>query len=186
VGGDGTILDPQPVIVRAGYELDPRVVALGGRWLIVWEAQASHDNESSSTFGAFVTAGGSPGAPFSFETSGNGDDPDVVANGTEALAVWSDNSDFNAPDIRGRIIRQDGTFATGQLTVSDADNDQLFPAVGLHGDQYVAAWVDHRGLLPLAQLRGDIYVARIDAAGNVLDPDGIQISHGPLPRSCRT
>jgi hypothetical protein len=181
VAGDGTILDPQPVFVRGGYELDPRVVGLGGRWLIVWESQGSHDNETSTTLGAFVTPGGSPGAPFSYQTAGNGDDPDVVANGTEALAVWSDNSDFNTPDIGGRIIRQDGTFATGQFTVSGADNDQLYPAVGLQGDQYVAAWVDHRGLLPLAQLRGDIYVARIDAAGNVLDPDGIQISRGPLP-----
>ena len=167
--------------MRGGDKLDPRVVALGGRWLIVWESQPSHDNESSSTLGAFVTAGGSPGAPFSFSTSGNGDDPDVVANGTAALAVWSDNGDFNAPDIRGRIIRQDGTFATGQFTVSRADNDQLFPGVGLHGDTYVAAWVDHRGLRPLDQLRGDIYVARIDASGNVLDPNGIQISSGPLP-----
>src|SRR4029079_9808440 len=113
--------------------------------------------------------------------SGNGDDPDVVANGTQALAVWSDNGDLNAPDIRGSIIRQDRTFATGQFTVSGADNDQLFPAVGLHGGQYVAAWVDHRGLLPLEQLRGDISVARLDSAGNVRDPDGIHISRGPLP-----
>src|SRR4029453_1964601 len=131
--------------------------------------------------GAFVTPDGTPGAPFSFQTSGNGDDPDVVANGIEALAVWSDNGDFNAPDIRGRIIRPDGTFATGQFTVSGADNDQLSPAVGLHGNDYVAAWADHRGLPPLAQLRGDIYIARIDSAGNVRDPDGIQVSRGPLP-----
>src|SRR4029450_7799759 len=55
VAGDGTILDPDPVFVRGGYEVDPRGGAGGGRWLIVWESQASHDNEASSTLGAFIT-----------------------------------------------------------------------------------------------------------------------------------
>ena len=41
--------------------------------------------------------------------------------------------------------------------------------------------MDYRGLGVVEQLRGDIYAARLDVDGGVLDPDGFQITSGPLP-----
>jgi len=44
-------------------------------------------------------------------------------------------------------------------------------AVATAGDRSLAVWMDFRG-------SGDVYAARIDASGNVLDPAGIVLYHG--------
>ena len=42
-------------------------------------------------------------------------------------------------------------------------------------------WIDHRNERFPRQPRGDIYGARVDVNGIVLDPDGFAIANSPLP-----
>jgi hypothetical protein len=53
-----------------------------------------------------------------------------------------------------------GAFAYGSATVA------------ANGDRALVVWHDHRGIT------GDVYAARIDRTGNVLDPAGIRLLHG--------
>jgi hypothetical protein len=48
--------------------------------------------------------------------------------------------------------------------------ENQFPAAATSGDLTLVAWSDTRNL-------GDIYAARLDAAGHVLDPNGIFLAH---------
>jgi hypothetical protein len=57
----------------------------------------------------------------------------------------------------------------------------MFPACGWSGSFFTVAWADMRDRDPVAQLRGDIYLARVGADGTVLDPAGVQATSGPLP-----
>ncbi|HEX7343841.1 MAG TPA: T9SS type A sorting domain-containing protein, partial [bacterium] len=61
-------------------------------------------------------------------------------------------------------------------------NRQFYPTAAWDGNQFTTAWVDYRSLTGVVdQLRGDIYAARVSFAGTVLDPNGIQLTSGPLP-----
>jgi hypothetical protein len=58
------------------------------------------------------------------------------------------------------------------IAISTAANEQLTPAVGFDGWKYLVAWQDKRS----ASTSPDIYGAKIDKAGTVLDPTGVQIA----------
>jgi hypothetical protein len=178
---DGAVLDPVPALVGVGFALDPRIVALGGRWLVAWEAQAQHDHTPSTIDASFVTADNIPLGAFDVSVSGYGDDPDITLAGDEALIVWSDDVDYLNASIEGRLLRADGSFATGEFLIADAANDQFVPQAAWDGAQYMVTWIDYRNVPYLGQLRGDVYAARVDAAGVVLDPGGFPLTGDALP-----
>jgi hypothetical protein len=177
VEGDGTVLDPAPFWIGSDYDLDPRAAALGDQWLVVWEQQPTHDQEASSIQGEFVSQTGSVSTAFAIQGPGYGDDPDLAVNGDVALVVYSDNN----AKIDGRLVDSTGSLLGPEFLIADAANERFFPAVDWDGGEYFVAWVDFRNVAYLDQLRGDIYAARVDASGNVIDPDGFQVSSGPLP-----
>lgn len=182
-GADGQPIDLEPALVRGGFELESRTVALGGRWLVVWESQARHDTSSSSIRAAFVGADGVPETPFLVDGSGTGDDPDVALSGDggEALVVWH-GTPGDGTAVFARRVAADGTLPGGRIDVADAAHDQVTPAVAWDGTGYQVAWVDYRALTGLEQLRGDLWAARVAADGTVLDPGGgVQVTSGPLP-----
>ena len=179
VNAAGQVLDATPFLIYGGYALENRVVALGNQWLTVWESRSS-SSESSIIRAAFVSPAGVPGTPFTFGDTGLGDDPDVAVQGDTALVVWYDNANYNNASIDGRLLKADGTFASGEIQVVQAEWDQMAPAVTGDGNGgWVVSWVDYRTTPPVAQLRGDIWLARVDAAGTVSNTT--QVTTGPLP-----
>jgi hypothetical protein len=179
VAADGTVLDAAPALVRAGFERNSRIDALGGRWLVVWESQVRHDNSASRTRGAFVDADGVPGSPFIFDGSFSEDDPDLAlsGDGSEVLVVWSDSGGTDGLRIEGRRLAADGTFLGPVFDVADPPGSRFGPAVAWDGDGWTVGWTELRRLVnPLDEARGDVYAGRVAADGTALDPDGVPVA----------
>jgi|GEM_PF-4162675 len=62
------------------------------------------------------------------------------------------------------------------LTFGPAPETQTNPQLAVNGDQYLAIWSDYRELPRLVT-----YATRLDAGGNVLDPQGIRLGELALP-----
>jgi hypothetical protein len=168
-------------IGTTGYDLNPVVRAFGNRWLVVWESQISHDNLISTIRGRLIEANGTVGTVFAISTSGDADNPDVAVGNSRAFIVWNETA-YQEGRIRARMLNQDGSFFAGQFLVCDAPNRQFYPAAAYDGVQFTTAWTDYRGNVgEIEQLRGDIYAARVTLDGTVIDPNGIQLTSGPLP-----
>jgi hypothetical protein len=164
------------------YSSRPRIESIGGRWLVVWQWQASHDMPYPSVHAAFVEADGSPNAMFLVSQSGYGGDPDVAVSADRALVVWYDDLNYNQASIEGRLLDATGAFVGPEFVVADPGQNQFFPTVAWDGVRFLVAWVDYRSLPGIEQLRGDVWAMRVDADGTLLDaPGGFQLSFGSLP-----
>jgi Bacterial Ig domain/FG-GAP-like repeat len=180
VSSAGTILN-SPVTVQFNFNHTPRVAAVGGRWLVVYQYRARHDSSFlvSSIRGAFVAADGT--AIPSFTVSSNGAAYPHLAYGSDsALVVWS-TSTTTSGDIMGRRIQADGTFLDplSGFTITAAPNLQTQPAIAWDGSQYVLDWIDQRNETYPAQPRGDIYGARVSGNGVVMEEFPVATSQAP-------
>lgn len=181
-GADGALLDPSPPVVGGNHARFPRVAAFPDRWVVVWERHPSHDNPNSSIQGNIVNSSGAPLGSFSI--SGTGDLPAVSAGSTEALVAWEAK---NGPtvedlDVFARRIRSDGTFLDGSpFTVATAENAQFDVAVGWTGSVYLTAFGDFRNDEEYASKPGDLYGARVEGSGSVLDPEGFAFATASDP-----
>jgi len=94
--------------------------------------------------------------------------PAVGFDGTNYIAVWQDFRAGYYFDIYGARIGVSGAVLdTAGIAISLAGNDQLAPAVGFDGSNYMVFWQDKRGETY------DVFAARVDGSGVVLDPGGL-------------
>ena len=159
----------------------PEAGSIGGRVFIVYEDQANHDVNTSVITGIFVDASGVAQPSFSVSTELNEDMPALSVAGDRALVSWSERESHDPSAIVGRLINADGSFRTPVFLIAEAPGEQLFSACGWDGTQFVTAWTDYREVNGIEQLRGNIWAARVDADGSVLDPGGFQVTDDPLP-----
>jgi len=168
VSQSGTILDSSFVISNGADLMRYPAVAFGNsNYLAVWM-----DNRSGSPYGiwgARVDASGSV-----LDTSGitisagemNHRYPSVASDGTDYLVVWSDNRLGSDQDIYGaRVTGSGAVLDTSGIPISTIANDQTNPSVAFDGTNYLVVWQDSR-FVPYS----DIYGARVDTSGVVLDP----------------
>lgn len=180
-GSDGALLDASPLAISGNFAFDPKVVALGSRWLVTWTSKVTHDSPSALIRARFVDASGAMPLPsFLVSTLGFGLDADVAVNGGRALIAWQDNA-FATDRIEARLLNADGSFLAGDFVVNDAAGDQLAPTVCASGFDFIATWVDFRATNGIEQPRGDLYAARVTAAGAVLDANGVQLTATATP-----
>ncbi len=109
---------------------------------------------------------------------------DVCAGGGMYLAVWQDKRSNVDYDIYGILLDANGVALTAESFLiskmvggAAAPSDQLYPAVGFNGTNFLVAWADRRA----ANLVYRIYATRVTTAGEVLDPDGIAFPTAPTP-----
>ncbi len=108
--------------------------------------------------------------------------PRAVAGGGLFLSVWTDLRSFyssDSSDLYGALLDKDGTpLSWGSILISNAQASQATPSVAFNGTLFFVVWADVRnedGTNPMMDNQ-DIYGARITTNGEVLDPEGIQIS----------
>jgi hypothetical protein len=146
----------------------------GGYYFAVW-TDSRHDG--FEIYGARIDPKGRVMDPDGIAiASGKGDHEfaEVAWDGRSFLVVWhqtQDPQDINRYDIYGRRVKPDGTFLDKKpFPIATAPRDQTFPQIASSGRGNLVAWTDLR--------RGeeDIFAARIDGSGRVLDPDGIPVT----------
>ena len=175
VSPSGIVLDIDgiPICTTPDDKYYPKVGFNGTCYLVVWyEYYGAPDYD---IYGARVDTDGTPldPEPIPICTVSNYQyRPSVSSDGTNFLVTWYDQRTGNY-DIYGARIDNDGTVLdTAGIVISDATNSQYYPRVAFDGTNYFVVWYDYRSG------NYDIYGARVDTAGAVLDGTGIAIFTG--------
>jgi hypothetical protein len=171
----GTVLDPAGVVISsaADWPRFPAVAFDGANFLVVWEDYRGGDGD---IYGARVTPQGTVLDPNGFVisqgTSYRGS-PALAYDGANFLVVWEDRRSGSNYDIYGARVTPQGTvLEPSGFVISQAADDQYYPALGFDGANFLAVWQDYRNNRDTS----DIYGARVTPQGFVLDPNGIVIS----------
>ncbi len=172
VDTSGVVLDIEGFVVSdaPNSQAAPSIAFDGTNYLTVW-------CNSGNIFGARVEPSGtvidSSGIPISI-APGNQYRPHVTFGGTYYLVVWHDGRNCVwACDIYGARVTPSGIVLDPEgIIISPEENHQLYPSVAFDGINYLVTWYDNRE----GGSSVEIYGARVDTAGFILDPLGILIS----------
>lgn len=191
-GSDGVVLDPTPIWLGGGYvSRPPAVVELGGRWLIAWHSNWSHDNSNADTGGVFMNTNGTLTSSFwlhgPFSTAGGNGifELGLASNGATALMVQSQELTSGVEtDLLARTIDTDGAVGP-MINLTPWIGNQYRPRVAWDGATFVVVYQDQRNrfapwTMDQIDARSDIFGMRIDANGTVVDPKGFLFSNSPL------
>jgi hypothetical protein len=165
------LIDTSIRYVIARYDQQfPTVAFDGTNFLVVWEDGRSGDYD---IYGVRVTPAGKVLDPAGFVISHAANRqwyPALAFDGTNFLVVWEDRRSGDY-DIYGARVTPGGVVLDPSgFVVSQAANDQLFPALGFDGANFLVVWEDRR------TSDYGIYGARVTPAGVVLDSSGFVVS----------
>ena len=173
---DPTVSDP--VAVPGNDESDYVSVAFNGSsYLVAWQSDVAPTANTRIQTSLISADLSSVGAAVEVSTPGTKNrEPDVAWNGTSFLVVWQKTASSTDHDILGRRVSGDGTvLGASTITISIPITEQLSPAVAAAGtpaagSAFYVTWADNRNG------NYDIYGARIDSTGTVLDPSGKRVT----------
>lgn len=98
--------------------------------------------------------------------------PAVCFDGSNHLVVWEDSGGSSSDLVALRVDEDGDVLEPVPFTITAAAGSQLEPAVAGGWAGWLVVWADYR------TGTGDIYGARVDPEGRLLDPDGIIINKG--------
>jgi hypothetical protein len=171
----GAVLDSAGFVISkaliANKQRMPAVSFDGANFLVAW--QDDRNGNGWDIYGARAMPQGTVLDSVSFAISLAADSqcsPAAGSDGVSSLVVWEDDRNANGWDIYGARVTPEGEVldSTG-IVISLAAGDQLSPAVGFDGANFLVAWQDGRSGM-------DIYGARVTPQGVVLDSSGLVIS----------
>jgi hypothetical protein len=176
VSNEGAVLGA-PATIGSNFAVNPKVTALGTRWLVAWQRHPTHDNPNSTIMANFVDAAGNPVGEFAVAPA-TSRRPNVAAGPGQGIIVY-----YKSGDLYARRIQPDGTLLDPSpgIQVTSAPNDQFLPSVAWTGSEYVVTYEDNRNVLYLDKPVSDIYGTRVNAGGAVLDPSGFPIANNFIP-----
>ncbi len=182
-GQTGERLDPEPLQLGGNFAVHPRVTTFAGKWLVVWEQKASHNESWGASRYNFVSADGT----VKFEPvvgtqlSCNGGWPEVAASAESALVVCRERAwGHFLSDVNGGLILSDETLAD-TFEISGAGEQQRAPTVAFDGLDFLVVWEDMRNAEDYFDKRTDLYGARVSVNGTVLDPLGVAVAAETAP-----
>jgi hypothetical protein len=108
--------------------------------------------------------------------------PATASDGANFLVVWMDqrNADSTEFDIYGARVSASGeVLDPGGIPICTARDYQWYPAVAFDGTNYLVVWSDSRDNSP-EHPSLELYGARVNRDGVVLDPNGFAITHGEV------
>jgi uncharacterized protein DUF3152 len=160
----GAVLDPAGFALAAapGDEQNAAVAFDGSAFLTAWDLGSDVQARRVSADGALLGSG-----PVSVSAaSGSQVRPALAFDGANYLSAWQDGLDLDA--VR---VSPAGAVLGPVAALSTAGQAQLGPAIADGASGSLAVWEDRRA----AAGRSDVFGARVDASGDVLDPAGIAI-----------
>lgn len=188
ISQDGSVLDPLgiPISTEAGAQYGPSAASDGSNFFVVWSD--SRSGRDADIYGGWVNPDGSVIDPIGFPISTAPyfqTNPSIAWDGSNFLVVWDDdrscnddNNNYDCVDIFGARLSPSGSVIDPEgIPISTASNNQLRPSVAWNGENFLVVWEDYRhNSICLDSFCSDIYGARVNLEGEVLDPDGILIS----------
>jgi hypothetical protein len=181
-GSDGAVLDNPALLIGQSYAARARVVALGGKWLVVTERHFSHDDNASNVLFHFVTPSGvvSPEAIAANAVNiQNWGSTDVASSGSSALVVCQSGSNWTNCDVFARRILPDGSMPSPLFNVTGSVGlGQSRATVGWTGAEYVVAFETFENSVWFYDFEPDVYGARVSEAGSLVDATGFAVWNG--------
>jgi len=172
ITSSGMVLDPDGKrITSFSYqEKAPNLTWGTENFLAIWDAGDFSGNWDIS--GKFIDASGTRSDSNSFVIS-TACDAQLFGksswNGSSYLSIWEENHDLYGK----RIDRFGNLLDSTSIPISLTSKDQKHPSITWGKESFLAVWEDFRNL------NSDIYGARIDSGGNVLDVSGLPIRVDP-------
>ena len=159
------------------------MTTFAGKWLVVWEQKASHDESWGASRYNFVSADGT----VKFEPM----------FGTRACLRWRQAGGRRLGRERARRLprgrlgpfpqrrqrRADPARRDPRATfeISGAVEQQRAPTVAFDGLDFLVVWEDMRNAEDYFDKRTDLYGARVSVSGTVLDPLGVAVATDAAP-----
>lgn len=181
---NGEVIDKQGILLSgtSGTQGYPRVAGDGRGWQVVWQDSRGG---SQDIYGRRVNGDGSLGKVMGIVTlPGNNEEiPDIAYNGSTFIVVWQDqrNSAATDADIYGCRVARTGLRMGSDILISCNSSGvggvagaQSTPRVCACGSNVLVVWEDYRTDLTTC----DVYGARVNSSGTVLDRNGIAIAVG--------
>ncbi|MFH0777815.1 MAG: FlgD immunoglobulin-like domain containing protein [Candidatus Eisenbacteria bacterium] len=170
----GEILDSCGFVVCAlssGQEW-PAVAFDGTDYLVAW---SDYRNVNWDVYGARVAPSGvvlDPGGVPISTTSGSQRYPAIAFCGGNYLVAWQDTRAGGKYQVYGaRVSTAGAVLDPGGIPIAQTSGDKYWIDIASDGVNYFVVWEDYR-----SGTSWDVYGARVDAAGTVLEPDGFAIS----------
>ena len=163
----------QVVSDAQGDQTGTSVAFDGGQYVAVWRDSR---NSTADVFAARVQEDGALSDPAGIDVAtGSGAQfaPDVASDGNSTLVVWQHRATItDGLDIMGAIMAPNGSVSA-PFPICQTGDDHVTPSVAWDPSSglYVVAWADFR-----TDASPDIYAARVEPDGNVLDPCGTAIT----------
>ncbi|MHB8872068.1 MAG: hypothetical protein ACYC8T_00130 [Myxococcaceae bacterium] len=182
----GVVLDPAPLTVSNAtnsYPADPVVAFDGTNFLVAWSDYrnaSSANNYSHSIYAGRVSPGLAALEVNGFQVTPTAPgrdqiEPALTARGADVYLSWSDARNSTGStfgyDIYGTRVSGASVLDTGGVAICTAAGDQRTSS-GSHGaGTTLVVWQDQR-----VAYNRNIFGARVNAAGAVLDATGFQVA----------
>ena len=173
----GALLDVNGFAIAAppGNQQAPSLAYDGAEFLIAWQDDRS--GNSNDIYAGRVSPNATVLDPLGVPVTTAALEqtvPRIAFGGGVAEVVWQDLRN-GSPSVYGARMRSDTrVLDPGGTLYSTTANRQAAPATAFDGTRYLVVWQDFRGGGDL-----DVFGARVDALGVVLDPLGIAINQDP-------
>ncbi|MBK8098702.1 MAG: hypothetical protein IPK26_16440 [Planctomycetes bacterium] len=182
-GNDGALLDASPRLVGSSYAVGPRVAALNGRFVVVYEQHWSHNQTSATVVATMVDPNGTIGTPggLSTITASAWGAVDVAADGNQALIVWASGSNWTNEDVFAQRLNANGAPVGPVIALStNAASGQSRPAVAFDGEQFLVAFESLQNNARFYDRAPDVYVRRVATDGTLPDAAAVPVWTGML------
>ena len=159
VSQSGEVLDEAGIAISIadGNQWYPSVSFDGTNYFVVWQDERNFGCTNNDIYGARVSQSGQVLDPegIAISTGVNAQSwPAVAFDGTNYLVVWEERIGFYY-DIYGVQVSQSGEVLDTAIVISDATQDQWYPAIGFDGTNCLVVWQDYRNSTYYADKIGD-------------------------------